>query len=62
MIASRSAYVKAPTRQLHINSTPIAVSGNDHIGNINALKLSSMCKSASQAVLSRIQPTVQATR
>ena len=51
----------APTRQLH--STCTAVSGNGHTGNeINSMKLSSVCKSASQAVLGRIQPTLHATR
>ena len=52
---------KAPTRQLH--SAPIAVSGSGHTGNlINALKLPSICKYASQAVLSTMQLTLHATR
>ena len=60
-IICRSACGKALSRQLH--STPIVVSGSTHTGNlINALKLSSMCKSALQAVLSRMQLTLHATR
>ena len=61
IILSRSAYGKAPTRQLH--STPIAVSGSGPTGNlINSLKLSSIRKSASQAVFSRIQLNLHAIR
>ena len=42
---------------------PFAVSGCGYTGNqINSLKLSSVCKSASQAVHSRMQLTLHATR
>ena len=55
-----SVYGKSPTRQLH--GTPIAVSGSGHTGNLtNSLKLSSVCKSASQAVLSRMHLTLYST-
>ena len=41
----------------------LAVSGSGHTGNkINSLKLSQVCKSASQAVLSRMHPTLNETR
>ena len=63
MIVSRTGSVlgKAPKRQLR--STPIAVSGSGHTGNnINSLNLPSIRKSASQAVLSRVQLTLHATR
>ena len=49
MVTSRSIRGKAPKRQLH--STPIAVSGGGYTGKLKySLKLSSICKSASQAV------------
>ena len=61
LIVSRSVQGEAPETQLH--STPIAVSGSGYTGNvINSLKLSSICKSASQAGLSSMQPTLHATR
>ena len=61
--ASRSVYGKAPMMQLHIMSllSPEDLSG--HNGNYtNSLKLSFVCKSASQAVFSNMQPNVYATR
>ena len=62
MIGSCSFYGKAPTRQLHSN--PIAVSGSGHtakqIKSFDAVPYAK--KSASQAVLSRMQLTLQATR
>ena len=46
-----------------VHSPPIAVSGSGHTGDqINSLKLSSICKSASQAVLGKMQFTLHATR
>ena len=60
MIVSRSVYGKAPTRQLH--STLIALPGNGHTGSyVKPLKLPSTCKSASQAVHTRMQCTLHAT-
>ena len=51
----RSVQGKAPNRQFH--SSPIAVSGSGYTGStINSLQLSSICESASQAVLGRMQP------
>ena len=64
MIASRipgSVFGKTTERQ--IQSTPIAVSGSGHGGNLmNSLKESSMCVSASQAIHSRVQLSLHATR
>ena len=70
MIVSRStvpgsAYGKAHTRPLQLRITPISVSGSGHTRNlISSLKLSFICKSASQAALinSRMQLTLHATR
>ena len=61
LYVSRSVYGKAPKRQLH--STPSAVPGNAYTANkINSLKLSFVCKSAPQAILSRMQLALHATR
>ena len=61
IIVSHFTYGKASTRQL--DGTLIALSGSGHTRNlIDSLKLSSICKSASQAVLCRMQRTFHATR
>ena len=65
MIGSRSAYGKAPMKQLHGN--PLAVSAFGHTGKqINSfdavIHMQDSPKSASQAVLSRMQITLHANR
>ena len=63
MIVSRSVYGKAPMRQLHSNPTAVSESGLDRKANQFIRRCHPYArKSASQAVLSRMQLTLHATR